>query len=573
MVDLQKLIKGMTLEEKIGQLICMPIKGIAYENNDPDFIKINDAIIKYKIGGLILFHGDAIIAADLLNKLQLISKIPLLVSSDVERGVGQILKGGTEFPTNMALGATFNKENAYIQGMITAVEARSVGVHIAYAPVADVNSNPNNPIINTRSYGEDPEWVSKFVASYVQGIQKNNSIATAKHFPGHGDTEDDSHTKLPVLKISKEHFDEIESIPFQRAIEHGVGQIMTAHIAFPEMTNDKIIPSTLSKEIISHLLKDKLGFEGLIVSDALNMTGVRKDYNESEASILALEAGVDILLYPESVEIVIESITQAVISKRLSESRIEESVLKILSMKQKLGLFECKTVDLNNISTILKKQEHIESSLNIARSSITLITDNKTFVPFSNSKPNKFTALSHTKKCIPLKANVPFQLIIIDEDNSDNIADTFIYELRKRNNSFKTLFITPDFINNHIHRELENMHNDNTLIIAIFSKIKAWKERSGINENFITLINELLKSHANNIVISFGSPYIYNKLNNPDPFICTYSHSVASQIACTESLFNEIPMEGILPVSLKNHPIFPKEDLNELKRRMENGLL
>ncbi len=574
---MNQLMEKMSLREKIGQLLCLHIKGIGYENRDPDYLRVRNAIAEEHIGGLILFHGKAEAAAKLLNEYQGLSRLPLLVSSDIERGVGQILEGGSEFPTNMALGATFHPEFTQVQGKITAIEARAVGIHVAYAPVADVNSNPDNPIINIRSYGEDPNWVARFVEGYIQGVQENDVLATAKHFPGHGDTAEDSHARLPVLDITRDRFNRVESIPFRKAIEGKVAQIMSAHIAFPELTQKEKIPATLSREILTGLLRDEMGFEGLIVTDALNMAGVADHFSEGEMAVLAIEAGVDILLYPKSAKVVVDSLEKAVESGRISKRRIEESVLKILNAKKDLGLFNQRTVQLEKVLGRLNTKESCQSALEVARASITLICPDKEFVPFKGieSQPNKPLANIRTAQCsgvswFPLSRKSPIQLVIYDEDNSNNVGESLISELSRRDSSFnKPIIATPDNISPS-KGSLDRLDGDKTFVIGIFSRIASWKEQSGLNPKMIESIHHLLNKHPKTLVISFASPYIYNELQAPDMFICTYSSTRLSQIACVEALYGEIPIGGLLPVSLKGYPLLSPVDKEELQKRSDS---
>ena len=574
---LKTILSKMSLREKIGQLLCVNIKGIDYNKNDPDYQNVVRAIGEHHVGCVILFHGDVESAARLLNSLQEISTLPILVGSDIERGVGQILSGGTEFPTNMAFGATYDPLLCEMQGRIVAVEAKSVGIHISYAPVADINSNPLNPIINTRSYGEDPQRVSAFVASYIKSIQSYGVLATAKHFPGHGEAESDSHATLPVLNINRTRFDQLEAIPFQSAIEAGVAQIMTAHIAFPQITHSANLPATLSRDILTRLLRHDLGFKGLIVTDALNMAGVRQGRSESEASILALEAGTDILLYPTEVSQVIDAIYQATISGRITEQRIDQSVMKILSVKEGLGLFENRFTDLNRLSDYVSTAEHRKAALTVARQSITLVCDNKEFIPFHvNMTPQVdnqsivYTASCQTENSLPLSREPAYQPVIFDEDTTQNPGETFLTELSSRNRFLKEpIIINPQNIAR-LTEKLAAPLSQDPLIIGIFSKIVSWKERSGLSSDMINSINNLLKSHSDAIVISFASPYIYNELQSPKIFISTYSHCKASQVACAEALFGEIPFRGILPITLKNHPLMSIADKNELNRRLIN---
>ncbi len=534
----------MTLREKIAQLICLRIDGKYYDNDDPQYNNIVQSIEIDGIGGLIVFPGDAYETSKLLYSLQKKSKIPILISSDIERGVGQIFKGGTDFPTNMAMGSTYDPGLVYKQGEIVAREARVIGIHCAYAPVSDVNSNPDNPIINTRSYGEDPNMVGNFVSKYITGLQKNGIIATAKHFPGHGNTSQDSHLMLPVLNIDKKRFDHIESIPFVNAIHSGVEQIMSAHIAFPEITGIDNLPATLSDKIITGILREEMGFKGLIVSDALIMEGVKQGNTEAQRAVISLKAGVDILLYPESYTDVINAIEQAVSEDIITEKRIDESVLRLLYVKERLGLFNDLNYYEEKIFSILSCEEHQKASLDIARNTITAVI----------SSPNQ-KSLVGNEHFTPLNKHDNIRILIIDEDNIQSSIDTYIQEIKSRNNlSEKDIYII-NKESTDMNRVLGGITDNIQLIVGIFSKVRAWKGSTGIGKEILVQINKILAEHKNTIIISFSSPYIYNGLENCQKFICTYSHVGVSVQACVEALFGEIPMAGKLPVSLKGIPL------------------
>lgn len=560
---MENFLKQLTLKEKVAQLLCPHIKGIDYNEDDTDYIKIIKDIEEHQVGGIILFHGPLKSAMDLINTMQSKSKIPLLISSDIERGLGQIIKGGTEFPTNMAIAASHNPRLAYEHGYISAIEARLAGIHISYAPVADVNNNPDNPIINTRSYGEDPYLVASFVGQYIQGVQEAGALAAAKHFPGHGDTSEDSHAKLPILKIDKNRFNILESIPFKKAIQSNVDLIMSAHIAFPKITGEDYLPATLSKKILTGLLREELGFHGLIVSDALNMGGIRENFTEGEASVLALEAGVDILLYTEDVEGVINTIIKAIEDKRLTEERINQSLVKILDVKNRLGLFDNPLIDIKKSLENIKTEAHFEKALEVAQDSVTLISPDKYWEEFKSAHSIFTSRAGHPN--LPLKQDDKINLLIIDEDESENVEEFLEREFNNRSDYFSIKdILTPS---NCKGFDKSKINDDEILIIAIFSKIKAWKERSGLNASLLNLINEILKKYPNSLVLNFASPYIYNYLDQCKFFYCLYSFSEVSQIASVQALFDEIPVKGILPVSLNDFLLYTEVDAKELKRR------
>ncbi|HZX11734.1 MAG TPA: glycoside hydrolase family 3 N-terminal domain-containing protein, partial [Acidobacteriota bacterium] len=356
----QKTWAHMTLEEKIGQMISCRFSGHFYNLESPAVQRLETLVHEQKIGGLIIFGGEAFEAAYLINWIQEKSDTPLLIASDLERGLGNQIEGASLFPPLMSIGATGSEELAYAMGNITAREARAVGIHITYAPVVDVNSNPLNPIINTRSIGEDPQLVSRLAAAFIKGCQENGLIATAKHFPGHGDTQVDSHTELPLIDKSLESLKQMELIPFKKAVEAGVQAVMTAHIHIPALDPTPVLPATLSPVIITEMLRKKMGFNGLIVTDAMEMGGITTLYSPEEAAIKAVKAGVDCLLLPLETEKVIEALVKEVRSGGISQSRIDESVRRILRAKARLGLHKSKLVDMETLPRILASKEHLE---------------------------------------------------------------------------------------------------------------------------------------------------------------------------------------------------------------------
>ncbi|MFQ6110306.1 MAG: glycoside hydrolase family 3 protein, partial [Candidatus Aminicenantales bacterium] len=284
----RKLMAKMTLEEKIGQMVVCSYSG-RFLNRESDEMKSLESLIrKRKIGGLILFGGHVYETAHLTNRLQNISKFPLLIASDLERGLGTQIEGATQFPPLMALGAIGAEKQAYLMGKVTAEEGRAVGIHLTYAPVVDVNINPENPIINVRSFGEDPEQVSRLAVAFIKGCQENGMMATAKHFPGHGDTDQDSHSVLPTVRGDMDRLEHVELYPFRRAVEAGVSVIMTAHLYLPALDPTPHLPATLSRRIISDLLRKKMGFRGLVVTDAMTMGGITTLYSPEEAALKAV---------------------------------------------------------------------------------------------------------------------------------------------------------------------------------------------------------------------------------------------------------------------------------------------
>src|ERR1700738_3743661 len=332
-------LRKMTLDEKVGQVIFATYHGSFTPTDSAAYRQMMHNVEALHVGGFInvtqgsplgIVKSQAYPTAVLNNQLQAKSKLPLLVGADFERGTAMRLDEGTSFPTAMALAAGGETKDAYTMGKVTAQESRAVGVHWIYAPVADVNNNPANPIINTRSFGENPEQVAQFVTEFIRGVQENGGLATAKHFPGHGDTAADSHIDLPVIHADRERLDKLELVPFRAAIRAGVSSIMTGHLSVPSLEPDANTPATLSSKILTDMLRKELGFRGLVVTDAMDMGGITVRYAPGEAAVRAFLAGADALLMPPVPEAAFEALRAAVKSKRVSRERLDASVRRIL---------------------------------------------------------------------------------------------------------------------------------------------------------------------------------------------------------------------------------------------------
>jgi beta-N-acetylhexosaminidase len=359
-----RTLNTLSLEEKVGQMLQVRYYADYESFESAEYQQVRDQILKYHIGSLVFgmhfnslgpIRSTAIAVAKVANQLQRDSKLPLLLAADVERGVASRLKNVPAFPWPMAWGAVGNPATVRRIGVITASEASAVGIQWAMAPVADINSNPANPVINDRSFGEDPEQVSRLVAAYIRGAQENGLLVTAKHFPGHGDSSIDSHRGIPSIEDDREHLDKVELAPFRKAIEAGVDSIMLAHARVPAIDSDPNKIATTSSKIVDGLLKDQLGFKGVVVTDALEMKGITSLYDPQKGSPTALaaldavKAGCDVIMIPTDLDGAFHAILGAVKSGEISESRIDESVRKILRMKARVGLDKNRFVDLDHV--------------------------------------------------------------------------------------------------------------------------------------------------------------------------------------------------------------------------------
>src|SRR6476660_8013122 len=390
----QKTLGKLSLEEKVGQLFMTWVRAEFLNVNSPEYLQLRDSINKYHVGsfamtvraeGPFLYRNQPYEAAVLLNRLQQDSKLPLLIAADFERGVSMRLYGATVFPHAMAFGAAGKLDYAEAFGRITAQESRAIGVHWNFFPVADVNSNPANPIINTRSFGEDPQQVGDLVAAYIQGAHANGMLTTAKHFPGHGDT--DSHLALARVGGDVNRLNAVELPPFRKAIAAGVDAVMVAHVTVPALEPDPNRVATTSPAIVSDLLKHELGFQGIVVTDALDMAGLTRLYaaNIGRAAVDAFKAGSDLLLIPADLEASYNAVLETAHSGEIPATRLDASVLKLLKAKASLGLNKARLVDVNALPEIIGKPENLALGQQIADDAVTLVRDNGKLLPLKQT--------------------------------------------------------------------------------------------------------------------------------------------------------------------------------------------
>src|SRR5215467_2103827 len=396
-------LRRMTTDEKVGQLLFTTFHGTFTSSRSPEYQKLLHDVSELHVGGFIVVtrmtplgieKSQTYPTAVLANQLQAKAKLPLLVGADFERGSAMRLDEGTSFPTQMAIAAGGDARDAYTMGKITAMEARQAGVQWIYAPVADVNNNPGNPIINTRSFGEDPERVSEFVTQYVRGVEENGGLATAKHFPGHGDTAADSHIDLPVIHADRQRLDSLELVPFHAAIDAGVGSIMTGHLSVPALETDPNTPATLSPHILTDLLRTDLRFQGLVVTDAMDMGGITVRFAPGEAAVRAVLAGADCLLMPPVPDAAFDALQHALKSGRISRERLDASVRRILEAKVRLGLNKNRLVDVSDINSHFGKAEWQKQAQEISDRGITLLRDTELVLPLDGTKPSRALLLA-----------------------------------------------------------------------------------------------------------------------------------------------------------------------------------
>lgn len=527
----RKTIAKMSLEEKIGQMLCMGFYGDFINRTSETWIKYRHWVEELKIGGLAIYRGDVYETAHMMNSLQASSDIPLLIAANLEKGLGNQMDRATLFPPIMSIGATGSEELSYQMGKITALEARAAGIHMAYFPVVDVNINPDNPIINTRSFGENPEDVGRLAAAYIRGCQEFGLIATAKHFPGHGDTEQDSHNVLATVLADMNRLTNVELYPFQMAIDAGVQAVMSAHISIPAIDPTPNLPATLSKPILTDYLRNKMGFKGLIVSDSMGMGGITTLYSQDQAAVLAVSAGVDIILLTPEPELVISALVEAVRKGQISEARIDESVNRILQAKARMRLHKDRYVDVTILDQVLASETHLRWADLVLEQSMTLVKD--------------------TSRILPLSPEQKLAVFSLSSDPGDYYAGRpFIREIKKKVPKAIEFYAEASTGNEFLERALQKVVDVDVLVIALFSSLRSGKGSIGLNERQVDLIHRIVAKKIPVMVISFGSPYYLRHFPDVNAYLCAYRPTPQAQRMAVKAVFGEIDIRGRLPVSI-----------------------
>jgi beta-glucosidase-like glycosyl hydrolase len=515
-------MKIPNLRHAVAQMVMPRIEG--KQLPDRLYRSAMSALAEEGIGGFILFGGDIAGTPRYLAELQARAEFPLLISSDVERGLGQQLEGGTRFPSQRAVASAVKrgskKDADLLNSMLDAVrtETRAAGIHAVFSPVMDVNNNPGNPIICTRSFGEDPETVEWFGKRYIRGLQhsgQNNHLdllACAKHFPGHGDTDQDSHSVLPVIRADRARLNRVELPPFREAVKDGVGMVMIAHLLVPAL--DPVKPVTFSKKTVTALLREGMDFDGIIISDALDMGALAGEYSQEEIAVRAVEAGMDILLHPVDARVTIDAVVKAVEEGRLTEQHIHESVERIMIAKKQLGLFDRKEKPVKKIDY----EKHRQIARVLGRKALTLVKGDKMKLPIDSGKG---------VACFVL------------DDDGQGMGASFNQALIRHFGTVNTLTLTPDANSAGMQEHLDP-GGRGTVVIGIFSKISASKGRSGISPKLRDAAFEILRrakaAGKRSAVISFDSPYILDQFTDADLLIAGYDRMDAIQEGAAEML-------------------------------------
>jgi beta-N-acetylhexosaminidase len=578
-------IKSLTLDEKIGQMFMVDANITAMNRETEQSRKLENQIVSAKIGGVILFRSQIGPTAVFANRWQSMAKVPLFVSADLEMGMGMRFDDAPWWPPNMAVAATGDTEWARLQGWATATQARAVGVNWVYAPVIDVNNNPNNPVINTRSYGEDPHLVANFGRAFIEGVQEAGALACAKHFPGHGDTSTDSHLGLPFIDVSRERLDSLELIPFREAIQAGTGSIMLAHVALPQIepelaapmraangresgreSNPTVVlakaepdaprltlPVTLSPKVITGLLREELKYSGLIVTDALSMSGITARYGPAEAAVRAVKAGSDILLKSPDIEAAVAGIKSAIQSGQISGARIDASVEKILRTKAALGLHLRRKIDLKEVEQAISNPEFSAISQDIAEHSITLVKDDRKLLPlkFDPKVQESASPASAAPDSTTGRRGRLLNITFTDEEDR-SITRVFVDELRLRVEQFESCVLDQGAGETDLSSVLLKVDTRryDAVIYSIAVRTRSGKGSVALPRIGRRIAEELTKRQVPLIVISFGNPYLLTAIPESPAYLLAYSPFPVSQRAAARAVMGEIEISGRLPVSL-----------------------
>jgi len=551
----------LTLREKVGQLIMPWVLGDYAPEGSPSHERVAEYVHNQGIGGVIMSVGTPLEVAAKLNDLQGHARIPLLVGADLETGAGFRMRGAmympgsidlggaTQFPSLMAVGASGDERLAYEMGRVTALEARAVGIHIPFAPVLDVNNNPANPIINVRSFGESPVDVSRMGIAFIRGIQENGAIATGKHFPGHGDTDIDSHLALPVILHDRARMDSIELRPFKEAIDAGMGAIMTAHIAVPSLTGGVSQPSTLSSMVLTTILREEMGFDGLIFTDAMDMSAIARQHSAGEAAVRAIEAGADVILMPPDVAAAIEGIVDAVHVGRLPEERVNASVMRVLQAKEALGLPSARFTPLDRVGSIVGIPEHGAVADEIAERSITLLKNDRNLLPLRGTRSASVLSVSFRRQSDVLAAR------------------SFNRVMRETYPRLSTVDVESDADEATYANVLRRVRGQNLVIISTYSSYAGAVDAL---EDLATFIEQVRRTGVPHVVISFGNPYLISSFPDVQAYMLAWNGSDSSQRAAARALLGGFAIEGRVPTSIP--PLFTLGDGLSVPMKTQTGV-
>jgi beta-N-acetylhexosaminidase len=529
----------LSLRDRVGQMVMVWVLGDYTSYGDSSYAEVRRWIERDHIGGVSMSLGTPIEVAAKINNMQRLSHVPLLTSSDLEPGLGR-LEGGTfthylldagsatVFPSAMAIAATGRDQDAYDVAMIIAQEARAVGIQINFAPVVDVNNNPSNPVINTRSFGEDARRVARLSTGFVRGTQDGGAVSTAKHFPGHGDTDVDSHVGLPIVGANWARLDTLELVPFRAAIDAGAGMVMTAHIALPAVEGDSTTPATLAPKIITGVLRDSLRFGGVAITDAMTMEGVGKGYSVEESSVLAVKAGADIILKPSDPTKAIDAVVAAVERGDIPRAHIDSAARRVLELKARTGAALSPLVDLDALREVVGSPEHRAVAADIARRAVTLLRDNGPLLPVSGRRVAVVQYMPETE----LRA-----------------GKVFGGDIRAAIPGASVIKISPATSVSDLDSVTRQVTGVDRVIVAAYVRRIEGEGRPAVPPHIAKWIDELARKEKV-IAVALGNPYLIRQFPGVQTYLVTYGVSDALERAAAAAVLGRAPITGTTPVSL-----------------------
>lgn len=522
----------LSLERKAAQLVFVRAPGYYQNPRTSEARALRELVEGLGVGGVIVFDCEVEALPRLLNGLQRAADLPLLVAADLERGLAfRVRRGVVPLPYAMAVGATYSEEAARTTGEITAREARALGIHWGFAPVADVNNNPANPVINIRSYGEDPEWVARLTAAFVRGARGGGLLTTVKHFPGHGDTAIDTHLALATVGADRARLDAVELLPFRRAIEARVDAVMLGHVAVPAL-DAQGTPASLSQPITTGLLRGGLGFGGLIVTDALEMEGVRPAWT-GEAAVRAVQAGADLVLMPSDARVATQALVRAVHEGQLTVAQIDSALRRLLEAKARLGLHEQRLVDADALGASVGRPEDTARALDIARASLTVVRNQDGVLPLHAEDPLRV-----------------LHIVLASDVGNSAIQGILEDELAARRVPFETRTLGPEPSAAQIDALAAAVGQASHVVASVFVQVRSRKGTTDMVAPHVEVLRRLSASGRPVIVLAFGSPYLLAQVPELRTYVCAYGAAESSQRAAIGLLFGEFAARGRLPVTL-----------------------
>lgn len=555
----EETLARLTLDEKVGQLVVPSFRAVYASSDSAVHDGLAELVRERRVGGMHVFGarretpdvllnptysrtalGQPLAAASLLNRLQAVAEIPLLVTADFETGVGFRLAGATNFPRAMAFGAADDTRLAFEAGRVTAAEARAIGVHVNFAPVVDVNDNPRNPVINTRSFGEDPAAVGRLAAAYVEGLAAGGMLAVVKHFPGHGDTDVDSHLALPIIRHPRERLEAVELPPFRAGIAAGAGGVMTAHVALPALEPDARTPATFSASIVRGLLRDELRFDGLVFTDSMRMRAITRMLPPAAAAARAVAAGHDVVLHSPDDRAALAGIRAAVAEGAIDRTRLDRSVRRVLEAKARLGLHRRARVDLDALPEVVGTRAHRAVAREVSERSITLIRDAGGDVPLRTPRDGALLYLSVLDYPSGWGVGAPSRLVIP--------------ALRERWPRVTAVELSDRTPRSELELVRETAGRYDAVVAGVFVRTASFSGRMDLDADLVAVLRELAGDAAARgrpfVVVFFGNPYVTRALPELPSVLLTYDYRGVSEVTAVKAIAGEIPIRGRLPVTL-----------------------